>query len=79
MMKNDFYFILKALSVFNIFKFLSWLFGFVEKMTMLEKIGLTSKFMTSQTGQQTITMHAYFSISHEVKATSQWNLISQLW
>ena len=79
MMKNDFYFILKALSAFNIFKFLSWLSGFVEKMTMLEKIGLTSKFMTSQTGQQTITMHTYFSISHEVKATSQWNLISPLW
>ena len=38
---------------------------------MLEKIGLTSKFMTSQTGQQAITMHTYFSISHEVKATSQ--------
>ena len=38
---------------------------------MLEKIGLASKFMTSQTGQQTITMHTYFSISHEVKATSQ--------
>ena len=31
MMKNAFYFILKALSVFKIFKFLSRLFGHVEK------------------------------------------------
>ena len=31
MMKNDFYFILKALFVLKIFKFLSLLFGHVEK------------------------------------------------
>ena len=31
MMKNAFYFILKALFVIKIFKFLSWLFGHVEK------------------------------------------------
>ena len=31
MMKNAFYFILKDLSVQEIFKFLSWLFGYVEK------------------------------------------------
>ena len=31
MMKNDFYFTLKAFFVHNIFKFLSWLFGQVEK------------------------------------------------
>ena len=31
MMKNAFYFTLKALFVFKIFKFLSWLFGHVEK------------------------------------------------
>ena len=31
MIKNAFYFILKALFVFNIFKFLSWLFEHVEK------------------------------------------------
>ena len=29
--KNPFYFILKALLVFKVFKFLSWLFGHVEK------------------------------------------------
>ena len=37
MMKNAFYFILKALFVLKIFKFLSWLFGHVEKTTSLER------------------------------------------
>ena len=36
-MKNTFYFILKALFVLKIFKFLSWLFGHVEKTAWLEK------------------------------------------
>ena len=31
MIKNAFYFMLKALFVFEIFTFLSWLFGYVEK------------------------------------------------
>ena len=37
MMKNAFYFILKALFVLKIFKFLSWLFGHVEKRAWLER------------------------------------------
>ena len=37
MMKNAFYFILKAFFVLKIFKFLSWLFGQVEKIPWLEK------------------------------------------
>ena len=37
MMKNAFYFILKALFVHKIFKFLSWLFGHVEKTAWLER------------------------------------------
>ena len=37
MMKNAFYFILKALFVLKIFKILSWLFGQVEKMAWLER------------------------------------------
>ena len=37
MMKNAFYFILKALFVFKIFEFLSWLFGHVEKTAWLER------------------------------------------
>ena len=31
MMKNTFYFMLKALFVVEIFTFLSWLFGYLEK------------------------------------------------
>ena len=36
-MRNTFCFILKALFVLKIFKFLSWLFGHVEKTTWLER------------------------------------------
>ena len=39
MMKNAFYFILKAFFILKIFKFLSGLFGDVEKTTWLEKKG----------------------------------------
>ena len=35
-MKNAFYFILQALFVLKVFKFLSWLFGHVEKKVWLE-------------------------------------------
>ena len=35
--KNAFYFILKALFILKIFKFLSWHFGHVEKTAWLEK------------------------------------------
>ena len=37
MIKNPFYFILKARFVLKIFKFLSWLFGHVERTTWLER------------------------------------------
>ena len=37
MMKNDFYFILEALLVLKILKFLLWLFGHVEKTAWLER------------------------------------------
>ena len=49
MMKNTFYFTLKGLFIPKIFKFLSWLFGHVEKNGFRE-IRLISKFMTSQLG-----------------------------
>ena len=48
-MKNVFYFILKALFL-KIFKFLSWHFGLVEKKGLIREIRLNSKFMTSQPG-----------------------------
>ena len=62
MVKNALYFILKVLFVLNIF--LSWLFGYVEKTTWLE-IWLTNNY------------NPYCPISHEAKATRQWNLVSQ--
>ena len=37
MMKNAFYFVLKALFVLKIFRFLSWLFGHVDKTAWLER------------------------------------------
>ena len=55
MMKNAFYFTLKALFVLKIFKFLSWLFGHV-KNGLIRKIRLISKLMTSQPGKQTIAI-----------------------
>ena len=55
-MKNTFYFVLKALFILKIFKFLSRPFGHVGKTAWLEKISLTSKFMTSQPGLQTIAI-----------------------
>ena len=36
MMKNAFYFTIKAIFILKIFKFLSWLFGHVEKTAWLE-------------------------------------------
>ena len=36
MMENAFLFILKALFILKIFKFLSWIFGHVEETTWLE-------------------------------------------
>ena len=56
--KNDekfFHFILKAVFVLKIFQLLSWIFGHVEKTAWIER--LISKFMISQPGYQTITIH----------------------
>ena len=50
MMKNAFYSPLKALFVLKIFKFLSRLFGRVEKNGSIRKINLIAKSMTSQPG-----------------------------
>ena len=68
MMKNALYFTLKALFVLEIFTFSYFLFGFAEER--LDKKAMALKFMTLQTGQQTIT------ISQKVKATRQLNLVS---
>ena len=55
MMKNAFHFILNAIFVLKIFKFLSH-FDDVGK-SLIRKIRLTSKFMMSQPGLQTIAIH----------------------
>ena len=77
-MKNNFYFVLKALSVLNIFTFLSsffWLFTlhfysrtlhsyiFVPLLFADGLIRLISKFKTSQTEKQLITTHILSNIS----------------
>ena len=63
MMKNDFCFILRVLSVLKIFRFLSWLFGHIQKTTFSRKIMLISKFVTSRPCSQTITIHILPNIS----------------
>ena len=61
MMKNDFHFMLKALFLLEIFTFLSRLFCYVDKQ-LDEKLRSIPKFMTSQTGQQIITIHILSNI-----------------
>ena len=63
MMKNAFYFILKALFVLKIFKFFVTTFGSCRKNGLIREIRLTSKFMTSQYGLQTIAIHIFPTIS----------------
>ena len=58
MMKNSFYFILKALFVLKIFNFL-----FIQKNGLIRKIRLISKCMTSQLVQQTVAIHILCNIS----------------
>ena len=63
MMENVFYFVLKALFVLKIFKFLSRHFLSCRKNGLITKIRLTSKFMTSQLCLQTIAIHILPNIS----------------
>ena len=63
MIKNSFYFNLKALFVLKIFKFLWRLFWSCRKSGLIRKIKLTSKFMTSQPGLQRIAIHKLPNIS----------------
>ena len=49
-MKNYFYFMLKARLAHKIFEFLSCIFGHVKKPGLIRKIKLISKFITSQPG-----------------------------
>ena len=66
-----FYFMLKALIVLEIFAFLSWISGYVEKL--LDKkaiVDLIMDWLMPQTGQQYL-QYTICPISQEVKATRQ--------
>ena len=69
MMKNAFHFMLKALFIFEIFIFLSD-FLVMLKSHLIRK--LISKFMTSQTGQQIITIHILLNISKRQSGNEIW-------
>ena len=57
------YFILKALFALDIFTFFSSCFRYAEKWLEKKAKVITSKFMTSQTEQQIITIHILPNIS----------------
>ena len=68
MMKNTFYFILKALFVLiHVFVTTFWS---CRKNDLIRKIRLTLRFMASQPDLQTIAIHT-LPISHKVKVTRQ--------
>ena len=74
MMKNAFYFILKALFVLKIFQFLPRLCGHVtfldQKWKVNFKIHNVTNWLTNN------CKYTHCPISHEVKTTTQWNLVS---
>ena len=72
-MKNAFYFILKALFVLWIFKFLSWLFGHVGKTAWLER---QDEFQNSDVTTCSTNNYNTQYTSQEVETTRQWNLVS---
>ena len=62
MIKDAFYFTLKALFAIKIFQFLPWLFGHY-KNGLIRRVRLISKYMTSKPGQQTIAIQILPNIS----------------
>ena len=74
MMKNVFYFTIKALFVLKISKVLSWRFGHTEKNNLSRKISLISKFMTSQQGKETILIHILPNISRNEGQLIEYNM-----
>ena len=69
-MKNAFYFMLKALFVLEIFKFLSWVFGYVEKQ-LVKKVKAYSKIYDVTDWSRHIAQYL-----NKVKTIKQWNLVS---
>ena len=77
MVKNAFYFILKDLFVLKIFKFLSWLFGHVEKTALWEMQGQFQNLWRHSLVSEQLKF-IYCPISHEAKPIRQWNLVISL-
>ena len=69
-MKNAFYFMLKALFVLEIFKFLSWVFGYVEKQ-LDKKVKAYSKIYDVTDWSRHIAQYL-----NKVKTIKQWNFVS---
>ena len=61
MMRNGFYFILKALFILKMFKFLFWLFGYIQKTIWLKK--QVNFKIYDVTARLTITIHILPNIS----------------
>ena len=74
MMKNVFFFILKALLVLKIFKLLFWRFGHVEKKA--DQKDKANFEIHGVKAWLTNNCNTYRSVSHELKVTGQWNLVS---
>ena len=72
MMKNDFHIMLETFFVLEIFPFLSWCFGYVEKQLYKK----ACDFMTSQPGQKNNHNTHIAQYLKKVKETRQWNLVS---
>ena len=66
-MKNAFYFILKALFLLKIFKFLSWVFGHVEKTVWLGREGQFQSLSRHNLVNKQLK-YTYCLTSHELKA-----------
>ena len=75
MMKNIFYFMLKALFVIEIVHFCTGFLIILKKKNLIIKLRLISKFMTSLTKQHMNIIHLLPNIS-KVKASTQCNLAS---
>ena len=68
LMKNGFYFILKALFVLKIWKFLSWFFVHVKK-----RLDWKEDYVVTACNK--LLQYTHYSTSHELMATRQWNLV----
>ena len=73
-MINAFYFILKAVFVFKIFKFLSWLFWSCKRKRLDKKAWVNFKVYDLM-GNKWL-QYIYCPVSQEVKTITQWGLVN---